>query len=132
MARTANKSIVENVNDVTEEMNENEVKNTEKSVNLEPLEDSDEIEVVLNVGYITELTIPKFVDYIRDRGIAHNSYLQTLICLNPEPPTLEGNPFEGLYMDKVVLQVPEQSVQRIFNVLFLYHIVGPDFKITQR
>ena len=74
-----------------------------------------EVEAFQNVGYITELTIPRFVDYIRDRGIAHNSYLQTLICLNPEPPTLEGNPFEGLYMDKVVLQVPEQSVELYRN-----------------
>ncbi|MDO5488599.1 MAG: leucine-rich repeat protein [Bacteroidaceae bacterium] len=74
---------------------------------LEMIED----ETFQSVGRITEITIPKFVDYIGDRAIAGNAYLQTVVCLNPEPPVLKGNPFEGLYMDKVVLQVPEQSVE---------------------
>lgn len=74
-----------------------------------------ESEAFFAVGPIREVTIPKFVDYIRDRAFAENSYLQTVICLNPEPPALEGNPFEGLYMDKVVLQVPEQSVELYRN-----------------
>ena len=68
-----------------------------------------------DVGPITELTIPKFVDWIANGAFAHNPYLQTVICLNPEPPTLTGNPFEGLYMDKVILQVPEQSVELYRN-----------------
>ncbi len=67
------------------------------------------------VGPITEITIPRFVDYIEHGAFADNSYLQTVICLNPEPPRLYGNPFEGLYMDKVVLQVPEQSVELYRN-----------------
>lgn len=74
-----------------------------------------ESEAFFAVGPITEVTIPKFVDYIRDGAFAENSYLQTVICLNPEPPVLEGNPFGGLYMDKVVLQVPEQSVELYRN-----------------
>lgn len=68
-----------------------------------------------NVGRITELTIPKYVDWIGNRAFASNAYLQTVICLNPEPPMLDGNPFEGLYMDKVILQVPEQSVELYRN-----------------
>ena len=44
MARTATKSVVENIDDVVTEMNENEVKTTKKSVNVEPLEDYSEIE----------------------------------------------------------------------------------------
>ena len=54
MARTATKSVVENIDDVVTEMNEKEVKTTKKSVNVEPLQDSDEIEVislVSNVSY---------------------------------------------------------------------------------
>lgn len=73
-------------------------------------------EAFQSVGPITELTIPKFVDYIGKRAFADNGYLQTVVCLNPEPPTLEdNNAFEGLYMDKVVLQVPEQSVELYRN-----------------
>lgn len=74
-----------------------------------------EEEAFQNVGPITELTIPRFVDCIRNRAFADNYYLQTIVCLNPEPPQLEGSPFEGLYMDKVVLQVPEQSVELYRN-----------------
>ena len=68
-----------------------------------------------DVGPITELIIPKFVDWIGNRAFASNPYLQTVVCLNPEPPILAGNPFDGLYMDKVVLQVPEQSVELYRN-----------------
>lgn len=68
-------------------------------------------EAFYSVGPITELTIPKYVDWIGYRAFGDNRYLQTVISLNPEPPTLEENVFEGLYMDKVVLQVPEQSVE---------------------
>ena len=68
------------------------------------------------VGPITEITIPKFVDWIGGRAFAENNYLQTVICLNPEPPTLEANDvFDGVYYDKCVLQVPEQSVELYRN-----------------
>lgn len=67
------------------------------------------------VGPITEITIPRFVDYIGHGAFADNSFLQTVICLSPEPPRLYGEPFGGLYMDKVVLQVPEQSVELYRN-----------------
>lgn len=68
------------------------------------------------VGPITEITIPKFVDWIGSRAFASNGYLQTVICLNPEPPALEANDvFDGVYYDKCVLQVPEQSVELYRN-----------------
>jgi len=68
------------------------------------------------VGNITELTIPKFVDWIGERAFADNGYLQTVICLNPEPPSLDNyNAFEGVYYDKCILQVPEQSVELYRN-----------------
>ena len=56
MARTATNStvedvIVENNNvDTVEEMNEKTTKTTKKSVKVEPLEDSDEIEVISRLG----------------------------------------------------------------------------------
>lgn len=67
------------------------------------------------VGYITELTIPRYVDYIEGGAFADNGYLQTIVSLNPEPPFLENGVFDGLYMDKVVLQVPEHSVELYRN-----------------
>lgn len=75
------------------------------------------------VGTITELTIPKYVDYIGDYAFSGNPYLQTVICLNSEPPVLGENPFgwssewvnDGVYFDKCILQVPEQSVELYRN-----------------
>ena len=63
MARTATKSVVENIEDVVTEMNENEVKTTKKSVNVKPLEDSDEIEVISlvpNVSYKDSKTLDMY------------------------------------------------------------------------
>lgn len=63
MARTATKSVVENIDDVVTEMNEKEVKTTKKSVNVEPLQDSDEIEVVSlvpNVSYKDSKTLDMY------------------------------------------------------------------------
>ena len=68
-------------------------------------------EAFYSVGPITELTIPKYVDWIGYRAFGDNRYLQTVISLNPEPPTMKDNVFEGIYFDKVILQVPEQSVE---------------------
>ena len=68
-----------------------------------------------SVGRITEITIPKYVERIGDEAFAYNRYLQTVVSLSPEPPVLGSNVFEGLYMDKVVLQVPEQSVELYRN-----------------
>ena len=63
MARTATKSVVENIDDVVTEMNENEAKTTKKAVNVEPLEDSSEIEVVSlvpNVSYKDSKTLDMY------------------------------------------------------------------------
>jgi hypothetical protein len=63
MARTATKSVVENIDDVITEMNEKEEKITKKSVNVEPLEDSSEIEVVSlvpNVSYKDSKTLDMY------------------------------------------------------------------------
>lgn len=63
MARTATKSVVENIDDVVAEMNENEAKTTKKSVNAEPLEDYSEIEVISlvpNVSYKDSKTLDMY------------------------------------------------------------------------
>ena len=57
------------------------------------------------------ITIPKFVSEIGEGAFNDCGALQTVICLNPEPPELGGPIFQGCYFDKVILQVPEQSVE---------------------
>lgn len=86
MGRTATKSAVEDVvveNDVvdTEEMNEEASKITKKSVNVESLEDSDEIEVislVSNVSYKDSKTL----DIYEWREIGHVEYMTFDILKN--------------------------------------------------
>ena len=64
-----------------------------------------------SLHYLTQVTIPKYVNYIGERAFSDDDALRTVICLNPEPPTLGKEAFDGLYFDKVVLEVPEQSVE---------------------
>ncbi len=74
MARTATKSVVENIDDVVAEMDEKETKTVKKSVNVEPLEDSDEIEVVSlvpNVSYKDSKTL----DMYEWNEVGHPEYM---------------------------------------------------------
>lgn len=76
MAKTTTKSIVEDVVnvDTIEEMNEETIKNTRKSIKAEPLKDSDEIEVislVANVSYKDSKTL----DMYEWRDIGHVEYM---------------------------------------------------------
>ena len=80
----------------------------------------DELENISNEAFnelprLKEIIIPKFVDYIGYKAFSGDIALQTIICFNPEPPVLGGEVFAGLYMDKVVLQVPEQSIELYRN-----------------
>ena len=59
---------------------------------------------------LREVNIPQYVDYIGDCAFDECYSMQTIVCLNPEPPTLGGRVF-GMDFDKVVLQVPEASVE---------------------
>jgi len=68
-----------------------------------------------SLHYLTQLTIPKYVNYIGERALSDNDALRTLICLNPEPPTLGKEAFDGIYLDKCILEVPEQSVELYRN-----------------
>ena len=60
---------------------------------------------------LTSITLPKYVSYIDEGAFEGCNALQTVICLNPEPPELGGNIFQGVYFDKCILQVPEASVE---------------------
>ena len=76
MARTATKPTVENIDDVNtvEEMNEKTTKTTKKSVNVEPLADSDEIEVISLVSNVTYKD-SKTLDTYEWREIGHVEYM---------------------------------------------------------
>ena len=63
-----------------------------------------------NCRRLTKVTIPKYVSYIGEDAFRNCGALQTVICLNPEPPELGRDAFADLYFDKVVLEVPEQSI----------------------
>lgn len=64
-----------------------------------------------NNGFLTSITLPKYVSYIGEYAFSGCDALQTVICLNPEPPDLESSAFDGVYFDKCILQVPEASVE---------------------
>ena len=68
-----------------------------------------------NLRELTYINIPKYVDYIGYHAFAGDVALQTIICLNPEPPRLGDGVFNEIPMDKVVLQVPEASVEKYRN-----------------
>lgn len=80
MGRTATNSIVEDVvvkndtADTVEEMNEKITKTTKKSIKVEPLEDSDEIEVISlipNVSYKDSKTL----DMYEWQEVGHSEYM---------------------------------------------------------
>lgn len=60
---------------------------------------------------LTSITIPKYVNFIGQWAFGQCTGLQTVICLNPEPPEIAPDAFEGVYFDKVILEVPESSVE---------------------
>lgn len=69
-------------------------------------------------GMLREVNIPKYVDYIGDLAFANCPDMQTIVCLNPEPPKLGNRVFtriydwdDGMNFDKVILQVPEASIE---------------------
>lgn len=72
-------------------------------------------ETFRNNPYLSSITIPKYVNYIGERAFEGDGALQTIICLNPEPPALGDGTFNGVYFDKCVLEVPEASVETYRN-----------------
>ena len=83
-------------------------------------------EAFISMRLLVELTIPKYVNYIGDYALSGCPALQTIVCLNPIPPTLGDNPFgpgggysyheeSSVFFDKCVLEVPEQSIELYRN-----------------
>ena len=68
-----------------------------------------------NNPYLLSVTIPQYVGYIDDHAFSSDYALQTIICLNPDPPILGDDVFGGVYFDKCVLEVPEASVAAYRN-----------------
>lgn len=66
---------------------------------------------LLSLQFVRTIRIGKFMDYIGSEALAYCPNLQTLICLNPEPPKVCDNSFAGIYFDKAILEVPEASVE---------------------
>ena len=60
---------------------------------------------------LREIKIGKYVEVIGDRAFFYDGNLQTIICLNPEPPVIGSETFEGVYMDKCIVEVPEASIE---------------------
>ena len=60
--------------------------------------------------YLREVNIPRFVERIGRQAFDNCYSMQTIICLNPEPPALDERAF-GVDFQKVVLQVPEASIE---------------------
>lgn len=60
---------------------------------------------------LREVKIGKYVEVIGDRAFGGDGSLQTIICLNPEPPAIGSETFEGVYMDKCIVEVPEASIE---------------------
>ncbi len=61
--------------------------------------------------FVKTVTFGKNVDYLGSEAFAKCPNLQTMICLNPIPPTVSSNTFEGIYFDKAILEVPEGAVE---------------------
>lgn len=64
-----------------------------------------------NLEFLKTVSIAKNVDYIGELAFSNCPNVQTVVCLNPTPPTVFDNTFEGMYFDKVILEVPEASVE---------------------
>ncbi len=67
-------------------------------------------EFCLENPYLREVNIPRFVERIGRQAFDECYSMQTIICLNPEPPMLGERAF-GVEFDKCILQVPEASVE---------------------
>ena len=62
-------------------------------------------------GDLREVTIPKYVETIGEEAFWDCGSLQTLVCLNPEPPSIGASTFRNVSFDKCILQVPEASIE---------------------
>lgn len=64
---------------------------------------------------LTTVKIGKYVESIGSSAFEGCRALRNVTCLNPEPPTAESNAFAWCDMEHVILEVPEQSVNKYRN-----------------
>lgn len=64
-----------------------------------------------SLEFLKIIFINRNVDYIGELAFSNCPNTQTVVCLNPNPPTVFNNTFEGMYFDKVILEVPESSIE---------------------
>lgn len=69
----------------------------------------------VGLDFLRTLTLGKNIDFLGAEAFGYSYALQTVVCLNPEPPQISDNTFADVYFDKVVLEVPENSVERYRN-----------------
>lgn len=65
--------------------------------------------------FLKTINIGKNVDYIGYQAFSGCPNTQTVVCLNSQPPKVFDDTFEGMYFDKVILEVPEQAVELYRN-----------------
>lgn len=68
-----------------------------------------------NCKFVQTVSLGKNVDYIGPDAFGECGNIQTFVCLSPEPPSVSSTTFSNLPFDKVVLEVPEGSVERYRN-----------------
>lgn len=82
-----------------------------------------------NCANLATVKLGKYVESIGNNAFAGCRALRNVTSLNPEPPTLEGDAFAWCDMDHLILEVPEQSVNkyrsapgwRDFKYITAYH-----------
>lgn len=70
-----------------------------------------------NCGHLTTVKIGKYVESIGNNAFRGCRALKNITCLNPEPPTLGSDAFDMCDMDQLILEVPEQSVNKYRSAL---------------
>ena len=64
---------------------------------------------------LTTLKLGKYVESIGSDAFLGCTALKSITCLNPEPPTVENGAFAWCDMDHLILEVPEQSLNKYRN-----------------
>ncbi len=86
-----------------------------RSVNISGYTETIEGNAFAYCENLTTVKIGKYVESIGSSAFEGCRALRNVTCLNPEPPTAEGNTFAECDMDHVILEVPEQSVNKYRN-----------------
>lgn len=59
---------------------------------------------------ITSIKMGRSMSYISPDAFASCTGIRSIVCEAPTPPTIEGEPFEGVPLDSITLEVPEAAV----------------------